>query len=329
MESRSAMESGGPLRFSSPHIFWTEQTRQAFEKAISTGWISISENMNQLEKVCQELFGVAHVIACSSATQGLAIALRAAGWTGIKVGLPSFTWPSTLYALQVNNCRPVFADIDPETWLMEVDSLPETVDACLPVDTFGNQWSPPGDLDVPLIIDAAHGFGLPRLGKRGVFEVVSMSHTKIPTAGEGGLILTADRKLAEEATELRRLAARMSEFSAIIGLESIRQYPQLAAARKRIIDQYDRELKIDKIRQRVPEATSRSVYALRIRDLELKKCICAKLAEHQIEFKTYYDPLHAGLPETDLLYREILCLPVYPKIQQHLSFIVELVNSCG
>lgn len=313
------------IRFSCPHITWTEKSQRAIRQAIDTGWISVSENVKRLEQTCSERFEVEHVIACSSATQGLAIAIRAAGWEGKTVGLPAFTWPSTLYALEANHCRPVFADICSDTWLMDSASLPEPVDAWLPVDVFGNQWLSP-DEQVPAIVDAAHGFGLPQLGQRGLFEVVSLSHTKIPTGGEGGLILTQSQELAEEATEFRRLAARMSEFCAIVALESIAQYEEMAARRAEIMELYDRKLVIPFARQRTDSATSRSVYAIRIEDQELRERICGHLNDNGVEFKIYYDPLRAGLPQTDLLHREILCLPVYPSMRKHVEAIIDQIN---
>ena len=322
------MDPRDSIRFSYPHIFWTDHAREAIKDAIDSGWISISQNVERLEKTCAEIFEVEFVIACSSATQGLAISARAAGWRDMKVGLPAFTWPSTLYALEANNCQPVYADIDPRTWLMDPATLAEPVDAYMPVDVFGNQWLAAADDRTPVIVDAAHGFGLPQLGRRGLFEVVSLSHTKIPTAGEGGLILTRDRGLAEEATELRRLAARMNEFCAIVGLESISQYGEMVARRAEIMDQYDGELKIAHKRQEILTASSNSVYALRIEDASLRQRLGRKLAENRVEYKIYYDPLCQGLPETDRLYEQVFCLPVYPRIKEHLPFIIGLVNSC-
>ena len=85
--------------------------------------------------------GVKHAIACSCCTQGLIIALKAVGWRNQRVAVPAFTWPSTVFAIESNiGNTPVFCDIDPETWLMDLDSLDdELYDVVLAVDTFGNQ----------------------------------------------------------------------------------------------------------------------------------------------------------------------------------------------
>ena len=326
--SEKNIDENEVTRFSFPHISWTTEAQEAIATAIKSGWISISANVEELEQVCGELFGVDHVIACSSATQGLSIAVQAANWKGSTVAVPAFTWPSTLYALQTNHCNVVFADLDPDTWLMDPGSMSESVDYYMPVDVFGNQWlADPGD-DTPVIMDAAHGFNLPLLGKRGLFEVVSLSHTKIPTAGEGGLILTQDAGLADQARELRRLASRMNEFCAIVALESIRQYEEMVEQRAQIMAWYDSELKIPFIRQKIESATSASVYALRISDRALRRRISIALDVGRVEYKIYYDPLTSGLPHTDCLYSEILCLPVYPKIKKHLPYITSLINRC-
>jgi len=222
----------------------------------------------------------------------------------------------------------VFADIDPRTWLADFSTLSGPVDALLPVDTFGNQWSASAHCQKPGVVDAAHGFGLPEAGKRGILEVNSLSHTKIPTAGEGGLILTDDDVLCGRVRDLRHFAARMPEFSAILAIESARQYVGAAGQRREIVRQYQQELRIEFATQEVPRATTDGVFAVRVSDLALKKRICESLCKDGIELRIYYEPLERGLPETEQLFSEILCLPAYPGVKRHMERIIDLVNGC-
>lgn len=315
------------VRFSSPHFHWGMAERHAVEAIVESGWVSNWEYVGRLEAHFRKKFSVPFALACTSATQGLTLAIKACGWNGLRVLLPAFTWPSTLFALEMNNCTPVFGDISRGTWLLAPKSAQSDFDAALPVDIFGNQASCPSG--VPAIVDAAHGYGLPRLGHRGLVEVVSLSSTKIPTACEGGIILTRDSKIAEKLTEYRRLASRMTEISAVIALQSIRSYNRLEKERLKIVETYCSGLQFPFKLQRTHGASNISVFALYLKEPEQRELLYQSLCRIGVESKVYYDPLISGLPETDRLYARILALPVYPGIRPHLSRIIHTMNAAA
>ena len=312
------------VRFSRPHFHWGEAEQRALETMVDTGWVSNSDHVRQLEQAYQERFEVPYAIACSSATQGLILALRACHWHDMRVLLPAFTWPSTAFAVELNHSTAVFGDIDADTWLLDESSVTEPYDAVLAVDIFGNQH--PAGSTKPLIVDAAHGFGLTGLGRRGLVEVVSMSNTKIPTAGEGGMILTHDPALAQSLAEDRRLASRMPEASAIIGLQSIDSYDDLQVRRQAIIDTYLRELDFPFTKQQGTESWNYSVFAVALPSTELRDRLVLALQQAGIESKVYYEPLRAGLPVTDDLFARLLALPVYPAVSACQSHIIDILN---
>jgi len=314
------------MRFSYPAIDFDAKTILAFADIFETGWVSNSGHVRAIETHFVERFGVAHAIACCNATQGLSIALTAAGWQNRRVMVPAFTWPSTVYAIERNSCTPVYADIDPETWAIDPASCREPVDAAIPVDIFGNMVEPRLPAEIPTIYDAAHGYGLPRLGHRGIAEVVSMSHTKYPTASEGGVILTNDPAVAETAIELRRLAARMSEFNAIIGLNSIRKYEHWRSNRDALIRRYLEGIRHPFDRQRIPTATNNSVFAL-LFEPDLRNRIVHNLTETlQLETKVYYEPLARGLKHTESVFSRILALPTHMKMAEIVEDVIRCIN---
>src|SRR3989339_2229693 len=106
------------MRFSYPAIDFDNETILHFKEIFNSGWVSNSDNVRKLEKHFCDLFAVKHAIACCNATQGLTIAISAAGWKNLKVAVPAFTWPSTAYAIIHNSCQPVYGDIDPQTWAL-------------------------------------------------------------------------------------------------------------------------------------------------------------------------------------------------------------------
>lgn len=313
------------MRFAYPAIDFDDETILQFREIFKSGWVSNSEHVRELENHFCHIYGIKHAIACCNATQGLTIAISAAGWKNKKVAVPAFTWPSTVYAIIHNSCEPIFGDIDLNSWALDLKSIREPYDAIVPVDIFGNQVDT-RDSGLPAIYDAAHAYGLPLLGKRGLAEVVSMSHTKYPTASEGGIILTNNDKLAERAIEERRLAARMSEFNAIIGLNSIRKYEYFKKQRKLIIERYLNEIKIPFSVQKIISYTNNSVFAILL-DVKLRDKVAAYLRDKlDLEIKIYYEPLISGLPNTDHIYKRILALPTHFRMFEIFDDVIAGIN---
>jgi dTDP-4-amino-4,6-dideoxygalactose transaminase len=317
-------ESSPQTRFGRPTFRLGRDEHRAIRETLRTGWVSNGEHVRRLEQHFMDRFRVRHAIATSNCTQGLVIALRSAGLTGARVALPAFTWPSTLYALLQNHCTPVFADVDPETWLVDLASVRKKVDAVVAVDCFGSEAAVKAK--VPVIYDAAHGYGLPRLGRRGLVEVVSLSFTKLPTAGEGGMILTNDARIAREALELRRLSARMLEFAAVVGLNSVTHYDATYLAKLQVIERYRKLLRVPFREQGVPRASNYSVFSVTFDQKAVRDRVARALAERGFETKVYYDPLVRGLKHTEAVYERILALPTYPEIARKVGQICAIVN---
>lgn len=313
-------------QFSKPTISLDEEDYLKIKEIFGSGWVSIGKYVDELENEFKKRFKVKHAIACSCCTQGLIIALKAAGWRNKRVAVPAFTWPSTIFAIESNiGNTPVFCDIDPKTWVMDLSSLDEnSYDAVLAVDTFGNQVNL--ETDKPLIIDAAHGYNLDKLGHRGIAEVVSFSFTKIVTASEGGMILTNYDEIAKTAYELRRLASRMEEVNALIALSSMKKYDLFYEAKLKIIETYMKSFNFNFTIQHVPESTNHSVFSILLNNSYVRDAIANALRGSNIEIKTYYEPLVEGLVNTDQVFSRIISLPTYPDIASKQEFICGLIN---
>ena len=317
------------IQFSRPEFSIDNTDLLEIQSIISNGWVCLSKYTKQLEEYFKKTTGVKYAIACSSATQGLVIAVRAAGWQGKRVCLPAYTWPSTLLALEYNGCTPIWGDVNSNTWLL--DEIPqftlrENPEAILAVDTFGNQFEIETD-KLPLIIDAAHGFGLPNLGKRGICEIVSLSFTKLISAGQGGIILTNDRKIYEEALELVKVSAKMLEVSAYIALKEIEKYEEKIKVRNRIINKYREFIKVPYKEQRVPSTTNNSVFSILLEDQKTRDRIAQNFEKNNVEVKIYYQPLFRGLPRTEDVFNRIISLPIYSGIENDVEFICSLINN--
>lgn len=295
------------------------QLRRIWER----GELTNADYVRQFEASAEALWRGRKVVAVSSCTQGLMLALRVLEVRG-EVLLPSFTFAATAHAVVWAGCRPVFVDCDPDTLTMDpVDAarrITPATGAILGVYVSGN----PPDIDaleglarhagVPLILDAAHALGS-RVGSRpagcrGDAEVFSLSPTKTVTACEGGLVSVRDAAVAEKLRIGRNygnpgdydmrfvgLNARMSEVHAVIGLASLGQLDATLSARGRVADAYRRRLAglpglyLQHIRP--DNACSFKDLAVRIVADEFgagRDDVRAHLARGGVETRTYFDP---------------------------------------
>jgi dTDP-4-amino-4,6-dideoxygalactose transaminase len=314
------------VQYGSPNID-ADALRVEMTGILKSGWVSIGEYVEALENEFRSRFHVKHAIGTNCATTGLIIALKAAGWQqGYVVNLPVFTWPSTLYAVNCVGCEPIFHDIDSSTWLMKEPLC--SYGKLLLVDTFGNQSERFGGFaKEDTIVDAAHGFGLPGLGHRGIAEVVSLSFTKVITGMEGGMILTDDDELAKTAMELRRLSGRMGEINALVAMQSIKNYSPRVA--RFAVNDYVKGIRVPTECQYVVTGTNNSVFSLRFENSAVRDAIRIALEKEGIETKVYHEPLHKGYPKAEKLYNSILALPVHSDAYAVQDEIIKIINDAG
>lgn len=208
-------------------VFDQEDLR-AVQEPLTCGWIVQGPRVAEFEARFADFTGAKNAVACSSCTTGLHIALAALGiGPGDEVIVPAFTWISTANVVEYCGATPVFCDIDPATFNIDVNALAEKITsrtkAIIPVHLFGVA----ADMDAILALagahrlkvveDAACGFGARIAGRHvgtfGEFGVFSFHPRKAITTGEGGMILSADLELATIARSLRDHGAERSDLS--------------------------------------------------------------------------------------------------------------------
>ena len=351
-----------PVPLTRPTLRSDDEVARSMRAVLESGMTTNATEVAALERETADYLGTAHVVAVSSCTTGLILLLRALGVRG-EVVLPSFTFMASGHAVRWNGTRERFADIDPENWTLDRRSAERAfgsnTGAVMAVHTFGAPCRVEeleqlcADRGVPLIFDAAHGFGGryadgTMIGAHGAAEVFSLSPTKPFSAGEGGLIATSDDDLAAELRLAREygnpgdydsrfagLNGRMPELSAVVGRAALRDFPDWMQRRRGLAQRYaDRLAGIPGIAlQRRPEGalSAHKDLSLRVdatafgltRD-QLSRCLAA---EH-VTVRHYFDPpLHrqtayqpAGaetdLPVTDDLSGRILTLPLYSHMKE-------------
>jgi dTDP-4-amino-4,6-dideoxygalactose transaminase len=197
---------------------------EALKEPVFSGWITQGPKVAQFEKLFAERHGVKHALAVSNCTTALHLALVALGvGAGDEVIVPAFTWVSTANAVMYCGAKPVFIDIDPVTFNIDVNQLrskiTERTKAIIPVHLFGlcvdvdkiKEIAP----ELKIVEDGAcaagaalNGTAAGALGDIGCF---SFHPRKSVTTGEGGMLTTNDDALAEKLNCLRNHGASISE----------------------------------------------------------------------------------------------------------------------
>ena len=223
----------------------------------------------QFEKEMAEYLGVKYISVFSNGTLALITALQALRITGEVITTP-FSFVATTHSLWWNNIKPVFADIEPNTFNLDPEKVeaaitPQTT-AIMPVHVYGN----PCNLEalqkiadtygLKLIYDAAHAFGVNVNGQSvlnfGDLSILSFHATKVFNTVEGGAIICQDEKtkkridylknfgFADEVTVIEPgINAKMNEIQAAYGLIQLSKVDGYIQGRKEVADFYREELK--------------------------------------------------------------------------------------
>ncbi|UGQ10567.1 DegT/DnrJ/EryC1/StrS family aminotransferase [Yinghuangia sp. ASG 101] len=235
-----------------------DELARRFDAILDSGQLTDGGTVRALEEAAAAMLDVPHVVAVSSCTSGLMLALQALGVAGRRVVMPSFTFSATAHAAHWAGGEPVFAEIAPDTLTLDPAAATAAAGPGTGALMATHVYGTPCDVEglravadargVPLLYDAAHAFGSRRggvpVGGFGAAEVFSLSPTKVVVAAEGGLVATRDAALAERIRLGRGygnpgdydclfpgLNARMSELHAALALVSLRTLPQRVAHR--------------------------------------------------------------------------------------------------
>jgi len=196
-----------------------EQVLRAVDDVLSSGQLYLGPQTRAFEEEWAAYCGVAHGVACSSGTDALILALQACGvGPGDEVITVSHTFIATVAAIALVGATPVFVDIDPRTYAMDVSQLPAALTprtkALVPVHLYGHPVGMDPLLDFArrhgllVIEDAAQAHGATYRGRRagglgdaGCFSFVFTKNLR--AYGDAGMLVTNDSAIAERARRLR------------------------------------------------------------------------------------------------------------------------------
>lgn len=278
----------------------------------------------KLQTELQQYMGVENVELLTNGHMALELSLQAMNLQGEVITTP-FTFASTTHAIVRNGLEPVFCDIDPVTYTMDVTKLERLITdrtcAIVPVHVYGNVCNIEEierlahKYELKVLYDAAHTFGETYkgqgIGNFGDVSCFSFHATKVFNTIEGGAVCYRDPDLGRKLYELKNFGihgpeevdavganAKMNEFCAAMGLCNLRHVDEEIAKRKAVVERYRERLSnVDGLQLNVeqPEVKSNYAYFPVIFDEKLfgssRNEVFEALAKNGIGARKYFYPL--------------------------------------
>lgn len=252
-------------------------------------WLTnMGEKHKALQAELQKYMGVPAVELLTNGHMALELSLQAMNLQGEVITTP-FTFASTTHAIVRNGLEPVFCDIDPETYTMDVTRIERLITdrtcAILPVHVYGNVCNIEEieriahKYGLKVLYDAAHTFGETYkgqgIGNFGDASCFSFHATKVFNTIEGGAVCYRDPDMGRRLYELKNFGihgpeevdavganAKMNEFCAAMGLCNLRHVDEEIAKRRAVVERYREHLEgVDGLRLNVQQPEVRSNYA--------------------------------------------------------------------
>lgn len=287
------------ISLSAPDI--TEAEIQAVVEVMRTPRLSLGPRVPEFEQAFVERLGVRHAIACNSGTSALHLIWRAMGiGAGDEVITTSFSFIASSNSIMFEHGRPVFVDVDPDTWQIDHRQIEAAITprtrAIMPVDVFGSI----PDMDAISAIAARHklrvledsceALGSTYKGRKAGTLADAAAFGFYPnkqiTTGEGGMIVTDDDTIALRCRSMRNQGRdpdagwlaharlgfnyRLPDINCAIGVVQMRRLEEILSRRARVAAWYSARLRDERrIRlQKIPADVHMSwfVFVVRLSD---------------------------------------------------------------
>ena len=349
------METSYRIRLFEPVI--EDEEIESVIKVLKSKWLTHGPVVNEFEEKFAEYVGVDYAVAVCNGTVALTLALKALDiGPGDEVIVPDYTFVATATSVLMVGARPVFVDVDLKTFNILVDDVLEKISArtraIIAVHLFGHPADVKAlreiaqDRGLILIEDAAQAHGAEAYGRKvgsfGDAAIFSFYATKNITTGEGGMVVTNNKKIADKIRLLRNHGQiakyvheilggnfRMTSIQAAIGLAQLRKLDKLNEIRR------NNAILLSQILSSTKEVGVPSeevwakhvyhVYAVKLLGAD-RDCVYECMLRNGIEVAVHYPlPLHSQplfrklgfakcCPNASRLSQIELSLPVHPAL---------------
>jgi dTDP-4-amino-4,6-dideoxygalactose transaminase len=273
---------------------------------------------------------------------------------GDEVIIPSYVCSALLNAVNYTGATPVLAEIDPDTYNLDVTDVQSRINKCTKAIIvphlfgFAADMEPLLKLDVPIIEDCAQSIGSTYrqhpVGTLGEVAVFSFYATKVITTGEGGMIATNSGKIAARVRDLKsydkrtdyriRFNYKMNDIQAALGITQLKQLGAIIRRRREIAAKFNRAF--NTLRLKLPPVDTGQIYFRYVLGLRMdysswidKLARLGIICERPIHFPLHRNLKLDGYPATEKAWRQSLSIPIYPTLtDEEISRIIESVTFC-
>lgn len=332
---------------------YKKEIDEAIHKVLDHGHFILGREVQEIEQILADYVGVKHCLTVSSGTDSLMIALMALEiGPGDEVITSPFSWISTTEVIKLVGATPVYVDITPEDYNIDVAQIEAAITpktkAIMPVSLFGqmpdyaaiNQIA--SKYGLPVIEDGAQSFGATQKGKKscGVTAIGSTSFfpaKPLGCYGDGGALFTNDSALHRKMQAIRThgaisrydhillgLNGRFDTMQAAVLLAKFPHFPAEVTARERIGARYSALLQDLCVTPKIMPGNTH-VYAQYTIAVPNREELSQRLKSKGIPNGVYYPKgIHeyavfadekfpvGSLPVVEKVSREVLSLPMHP-----------------
>lgn len=334
-----------------------DEIESAVLDVLRSGRYILGPKVKEFEAAVADYCGVKHAVSVANGTDALVLSLDAIGiGPGDEVITSPFTFFATAESISRLGARPVFVDIDSQTYNLDAGQIEAKITvrtkAIMPVHIFGQ----PADMDtindiaqrhnIKVIEDACQAIGAEyrgrKVGSLGLVACFSFFPSKnLGAAGDGGVVVTNDKELADKIRLLRQHGSnkkyhhsligynsRLDELQAAILLVKLKHVDSWNNARRQKARYYDELFTGTKITTPNSPEHVKHVYHLYIVRVPNREKVETVLRENGIGHGVYYPvPLHlqeayrdlgyveGDLPVSEAASKQTIAIPLYPELE--------------
>ncbi|MFW6015660.1 MAG: DegT/DnrJ/EryC1/StrS family aminotransferase [bacterium] len=314
------------IPLSRPDIGYME--KKIVMEVLDSGWLSLGPKLEEFEKKVANYIGTRYAIAVNSGTSGLHLLIKSMNiGKGDEVITTPFSFIASSNCILYEGAVPVFVDIDPNTLCIDVnkieDAITEKTKAILPVDVFGQPANMTEIMNIArkyglkVIEDSCEAIGAEhRSRKVGTYadgSVFAFYPNKQITTGEGGVIVTDNKEIAQCCRSLRNQGRsengqwlehirlgynyRLDEISCALGIVQLSRIEEILQKRSKIAEIYNSLLsKISDIKiLSIDENTTKMswfVYVIQLSKRINRNKVMRYLIDKGVNCKPYFTPIH-------------------------------------
>jgi len=341
-------------------------------------WAGTCPVVAEFEKKFASVVGAKYAVAVSSATTGLHVALASCGIDSGEVIVADYTFPASAFAVMHAGAKPVLADIDTNTYCIDpgdiTKKITEKTVAIMPVNQFGMPCDNEPIIEIAqenglkIVWDSATGLGSEYKSKKtGMFpdaEVFSLYPTKILSTGEGGMITTNNKEIAEYAKSIVDFGKvktekgvdfdklgynyRMSAIHAAIGLAQLEKLRDFLKRRRELAEYYKKRINEEAdslywLHSQIEPDDRRSAWQRFVclvpasRDEIIAymakqgvECVKGNYALHQISFFREHKEFKTKCANSAFAYQHAVALPLhYSMTKEDVEYVIEKLKEFG